>query len=290
MGTGDLNTLIGNEGADRSRTVEVFSSLDRLRELGSNINLTTTIMAVCHQGNISATIDLTPREMGPNTLLVLRGGHSLSSIRHSDDFKGFFIVVDNDRIDDMLPSLPYMMPCAIYFRDNPIIEITPIDVRRLLTIHRLISETQDNLHVLPYKGMTIKALCEVMFYEVLGLYTSRMSRRAHHPTRREELMSKFIDLVEKHYMRERTVIFYAKALCLSPKHLSAVVKETSGRTAGDWIDSQVILKAKMMLRNTGCTIQEISAALNFSNQSFFGKYFKQKTGMSPRAFRSSTDL
>lgn len=286
----DLNHVAETEPFDHSKNVEVFSSLERLREFGSNINLTTTIMVVCHQGQIAATVDLTPREMTAGTLMVLRGGHSLSAIRHSDDFQGFFIVVANERIDDMLPSIPSMMPCALFFRDNPIIQITSHDVRRLLAIHKLISDIQDDMYLMPYKGHTVKALCEAVFYEVLGLYTSRMSQRVHHPTRREELMAKFIALVEKHYMHERTVIFYARALCLSPKHLSAVVKETSGRTASDWIDSQVILKAKMMLRNTGCTIQEISSELNFSNQSFFGKYFKQKTGMSPRAYRSNNEL
>ena len=72
-------------------------------------------------------------------------------------------------------------------------------------------------------------------------------------------------------------------LCVTPKHLSATIKETSGRTAGEWIDSYVIIEAKTLLRNTGLTIQEVSAKLNFSNQSFFGKYFKHITGISPRS-------
>lgn len=289
MATIDLTANTNASQAEFRNGIEVFSSLERLKEFGSNINLTTTIMVICSQGTISAQIDLTPREMTANSLLVLKGGHALSSIRHSSDFRGFFLLIDNERIDELLPAFPHILPTAIYFRDNPIIRISEEDVKRLTTIHRLLSDTQDDSHILPYKSETVKALCEVMFYEVLGLYTARMAKRTAHPSRREELMTKFINLVEKNYMRERTVIFYARSLCLSPKHLSSVVKEISGRTAGDWIDSQVILKAKMLLRNTGYTIQEISTALNFSNQSFFGKYFKQKTGMSPRAFRSSVD-
>ena len=80
--------------------------------------------------------------------------------------------------------------------------------------------------------------------------------------------------------------FYADKLFVTPKHLSAVLKEISGRTAGEWIDHRVILEAKMLLRTTGMNIQEISLALNFSNQSFFGKYFKHLTGISPRDYRS----
>ncbi len=80
--------------------------------------------------------------------------------------------------------------------------------------------------------------------------------------------------------------FYAGKLFVTPKHLSAVLKEVSDKTAGEWIDQRVILEAKVLLRSTGLNIQEISAMLNFANQSFFGKYFRHLTGMSPRDYRS----
>ena len=67
--------------------------------------------------------------------------------------------------------------------------------------------------------------------------------------------------------------------------MSTVVKSVSGRTAGSWIDGYVILAAKVMLRSSASTIQEVSVALNFPNQSFFGKFFKQHVGISPREYR-----
>ena len=94
-------------------------------------------------------------------------------------------------------------------------------------------------------------------------------------------------LVEESFSKERSVNYYAEKLNITPKHLSAVAKETSGHTAGEWIDSYVILEAKMLLQNSEMSIQEISSRLNFANQSFFGKYFKHHTGVSPKAFRSS---
>ncbi|MDE5692340.1 MAG: helix-turn-helix domain-containing protein, partial [Duncaniella sp.] len=68
--------------------------------------------------------------------------------------------------------------------------------------------------------------------------------------------------------------------------LSAVLKEISDKTAGEWIDQRVIFEAKLLLRSTGLNNQEISTKLNFANQSFFGKYFKHLTGMSPRDYRT----
>ena len=69
------------------------------------------------------------------------------------------------------------------------------------------------------------------------------------------------------------------------KYLSSVVKEVSGKTAARWIDESVILEAKALLKYSGMSIQEIAYHLNFSTQSFFGKYFKQHTGTSPSRYK-----
>jgi AraC family transcriptional activator of pobA len=64
-----------------------------------------------------------------------------------------------------------------------------------------------------------------------------------------------------------------------------LVKNVSNRTAGEWIDNYVVLEAKALLSSSTLSIQEISDRLNFANQSFFGKYFKQHVGISPTEYR-----
>lgn len=63
-------------------------------------------------------------------------------------------------------------------------------------------------------------------------------------------------------------------------------KSYSGKAALDWINEFVVLEAKMMLRYTEMTVQEVAYALNFPTQSAFGKYFKQQEGGSPKQYRS----
>ena len=79
--------------------------------------------------------------------------------------------------------------------------------------------------------------------------------------------------------------YYAGKMFLTPKHLSTVVIEVSGKTAGEWIDSLVILEAKALLKSSEQSSQEIADEPHFANQSFFGKYFKHHTGMSPKEYR-----
>jgi len=92
-------------------------------------------------------------------------------------------------------------------------------------------------------------------------------------------------LVENHYKEHRGLEFYADKLFITPKHLSKVVKTTSGKPANEWIDEYVVLEAKALLKSTNMTVEQISNELNFPSQSFFGKYFKRVTGMSPREYK-----
>jgi len=101
----------------------------------------------------------------------------------------------------------------------------------------------------------------------------------------EVLFDEFMSLLQQYNKRERNVSFYAKQLNITPKYLSSVVKEVSGKTAARWIDESVILEAKALLKYSGMSIQEIAYHLNFSTQSFFGKYFKQHTGTSPSRYK-----
>lgn len=106
-------------------------------------------------------------------------------------------------------------------------------------------------------------------------------------TRKEDLVIRFAALVSTHFRQERTVAFYADALHVTPKYLTETVKEINGKSAGQIIDDFVILESKLLLEKPEYTISQIAGDLNFSDQSFFGKYFKRIVGISPKEFRAS---
>ena len=104
-------------------------------------------------------------------------------------------------------------------------------------------------------------------------------------TRAEVIFHKFIQSVEKNYRTERRVGWYAQQLCITSKYLSETVRSVSRRTPSEWIDSYVTRELLVMLRNTTMSIKQIAEELNFANQSFLGKYFKEHVGVSPSRFR-----
>ncbi len=267
------------------KKINVFRSLADIPYVNFPSRLEYMLLAVCKAGHISAVIDVAPRKLNPGSILVLRPGHIISQCNESSDFEGFFIIVSEEKLNEILPSLHYVIPYSLHYNSNPIIEITAEELETQSLIYEMLQRQLKSADQM-FNGMALDSMCEVLFYNTLGIYASRLNNTKH-LSRREELLSNFIELIEVHFKTERAVNFYAEKLFVTPKHLSAVLKEISGKTAGEWIDHRVILEAKLLLRTTGMNIQEISQNLNFSNQSFFGKYFKHLTGLSPRDYRNT---
>jgi AraC family transcriptional regulator, transcriptional activator of pobA len=106
-------------------------------------------------------------------------------------------------------------------------------------------------------------------------------------SRKENLVVQFVNLVRHQFKEQRSVQQYAYQLNITPKYLTEAVKEITGKTAGEIIDDHVLLEAKLYLHNPEYSISQIADELNFSDQSFFGKFFKRFTGLSPKEYRQS---
>jgi AraC-like DNA-binding protein len=140
-----------------------------------------------------------------------------------------------------------------------------------------------------YKKEAALAALSSLFYILLGAWTPDAATASvdTHSNRSKAIFDKFMSLVLEYHVHHRSVGFYAEKLCLTPKYLSKIIKNTSGRSAPEWIDSYVILEAKNLLKYSTTPIKEIVFKLNFPNQSGFYKFFKAHTGMTPTEYRNS---
>ena len=99
------------------------------------------------------------------------------------------------------------------------------------------------------------------------------------------LFNRFIEFVEQHYRLQRTVNEYASYLNISPGYLNSIVKEETGKTAGNLIRDRVVDEIKQQLICTEKNIGEISYSLNFKDLSYFCRLFKKSTGLTPKDYR-----
>lgn len=110
-------------------------------------------------------------------------------------------------------------------------------------------------------------------------------QEATHLTRGEELFKRFIALVTTHGTQEHTIAFYADRLCVTPNHLSAVIRQQSGQTVQDWINRRILQEAQVLLLHTDMTVYAIAEELHFSDVTVFNRYIKKHLGLSPRVYR-----
>ena len=177
---------------------------------------------------------------------------------------------------------------AINMLKSPIMEMQPEEVELSMQYFQLIDNVINTDS--EYRNDSIGYLLTSVFYLIGGMLMKRLHAAEENDetapsTRQKKLFESFIELVEKHHDKERSLKFYADKLCISPKYLSQIVKSVSGFSAPDVINKYVILEAQHLLRHTTMTVKEISDHLNFPNQSFFQKYFKVRTGYTPNSYR-----
>lgn len=137
----------------------------------------------------------------------------------------------------------------------------------------------------PFGQELLNTALQVFLYEIAALASTYAEPLQIQSSRKKRLFLNFYVLVKRHFKHERRVSFYADKLFVTPKYLSEVTKEISGNTAGYIIDSFVIAESKDLLDSGTLSIAQIATELQFSDQSFFGKYFKRHTGLSPKKYR-----
>lgn len=141
----------------------------------------------------------------------------------------------------------------------------------------------------PFRKDILQGYTQVFMYNTSSYFltASQPQETTLQDNRQHEIYMRFIQEVQKHYTKERSITFYANLLCITPKYLSQTVRKASGRFAGEWITEYVILEAKALIKSRKYTMQQISEKLNFPNQSFFGKYFKKKVGCTPKDYQKT---
>ena len=278
----NINSLLHKDNLDNE--IFIFDDIRDISLPEDPIKLEMPIFAICTSGVGYVKINLTEYRVEPRSLVTLLPNHILHGYHTSDDFKAIFISVSSKYVSELIPDIHTLLPIVMNFKESPITQLTEDEVDSLKEFHKFLWERISKANS-EYRKKSISHLLQALLFETLDIYGKHKNIASTKRSRNEEIFYSFFQLVERNFKVDRSVTYYANLLCITPKHLSAVVKAVSGQTAGDWIDNYVILASKVLLRSSSQTIQEISLELNFANQSFFGKYFKKHVGISPSQYR-----
>jgi AraC-like DNA-binding protein len=243
--------------------------------------LDVVLIIVCLQGTLKGSINLKPYVTQSPCFILLPSNQILQHDFTSEDFNGLFVVFSQRFADNLLSQIQDKFPLFLSTINNPIMPLNKDLLNSAKIYYRIMSHvigiTQN-----PYRLEIAKHLTMSFFY-TFGSWMHNSPEQIQ--SKQEILVKNFLNLVHLHCKEERGLTFYADRLHITPKHLSKVIKENSTMSAAAWIDNSVVLEARAMLKSTNMTIQQISDELNFSAQTFFGKFFKRVVGVSPKEYR-----
>lgn len=250
------------------------------------VKVDALVTLLCVRGTGRIKIDIQEFLIEEGTLFSLFPRNYVAQFEVTSDFLGKILICNKQMMERILPKLMELLPLMIRHPGSPVMKLTSSEIESFENYYGLL-ESKIEMADSPFKKQKLTSLLQSLLYEILEIKHQRPGNFRPKKSRKEQIMASFIVAVAEKFRDHRDVSYYADQLCITPKHLSAVVKEISGMPASDWIDQYVIMEAKVLLRTTDHTVQEISTMLNFANQSFFGKYFKHIVGVSPTGFRSS---
>lgn len=244
------------------------------------LKFSATTCVFVQQGSAEISLNLIPHKIDAPALVYIRRGHILQVRGVSDDLSVSCVVLSERMEEDMLTvaSDPRLLQTV----SHPVMKLSEeeavnyaafyVSLRRLLAIAP--------------ESTSQKAAMYAMLSFFYAAAPFRNLGKPLAPDSSGRISDAFLAMVQRDFRKSRLVEHYAAQLSLSSKHLSRVVKRQTGYSPSEWIEQFVVLEAKVLLRSSSMSVQQIAIDLGFPSQSFFGKYFKKSVGVTPRQFRN----
>ena len=241
----------------------------------------------CVSGEAEVQINLKKYVLKSGTI-ALHVPENIIQIKSSDNLIIYPFIISSEYIQKIHFETKDLINLYMAAKTLPVFPLEHFDIHILEKYYYLLESILQTYT--DYKSKITIGIVTSFMYKIFELLVNKLKENEQKrkiPERCEIVFDDFIKEVNLFNGTEHSLSFFANRLNLTPNYLSARVKEYSGRTAMEWIEDSVILEAKTMLKHTDLSIQEIAYKLNFPTQTFFGKYFKRITGMSPKQYKNS---
>lgn len=239
---------------------------------------------ICLKGNVTIKVNSKIYNINHSMAIVIMPNHIVEPIERSENLEMNLLVISLKYFADINLDVEAVKRLEL----NPCIDISDVDKEILadmfLTVKKLCDSNLNRCNNKVLFGM-IETI--VLKLESLVFNSPAQSQSAK-VSRPEEITQQFLKMVITSYKEARTIDMYANELCVSPKYLTQVVRQTTGETPFEWMNKIVMIGAKNLIRTKNISIIQVSEELNFPNPSFFGRFFKKHSGMTPLEFRRST--
>lgn len=241
---------------------------------------------ICRRGVATMRIDFKDWELHEGAVIIIFPGEALILQQVSEDFMVEMLRYDAAMLREASLQLEHTVYSSLRAdrcrKDRPVVTAIIDNMFALLKVY--------------FTQQDCTCLDQLVLYQLKAFFTgfydwivrSRAERLPETGSRRtRELFSDFMEALERDYRQYRDVAYYAHRLSVTPKYLNIIVQRVTGHTAKAIIDQYVVMQLKLSLRSTNFSVKQLAWDYQFSDTSFFCRYFKQHTGLTPQQYRQS---
>ena len=244
------------------------------------------------RGSVEVSLEGCHYHIKPGDVYIYMASTLVHLLHKSEDAEGIMVEVDFYYILPIVNKV-INVESQLFMRKNPCVSLSDEQCAHFEYLlnnlwDRINAEDcqKENVQYQHLKLELIKSMGQTICYEILNMYFTNQPLQPLQQGKKDVVFQNFMLSLFRFYRKERDVSFYARMQHITPRYFSAIIKEKTGDSALQWIVRMVITEAKQLLEESDLSIKEIADQLNFPTQSFFGKYFKQYVGVSPKEYRN----
>jgi len=239
------------------------------------------ILSYCISGTTSVTINATNYLVSPGALLTLLPQSLVLNQQSSVDFQCVHLVFSFRTIDEMILPTNYNFLNVLV--EQPVINLERQD-QQIFEQYILLFQQQELADSI-FQADAKRYLLYSFIAHINRVY--QQEEGAMQPSSRKDVtVFQFYNLLHQYYLLEKSVNFYADQLKLSPKYLTTLIRQRTGKSISKVIMELVIIKAKTYLTATDFPIYQIAEQLHFADATTFCRYFKKYVEQSPMQYRN----
>ena len=247
----------------------------------------------CQCGSVEVSLEGCHYHIKPGDVYIYMASTLVHLLHKSEDAEGIMVEVDFYYILPIVNKV-INVESQLFMRKNPCVSLSGEQCAHFEYLlnnlwDRINAEDcqKENVQYQHLKLELIKSMGQTICYEILNMYFTNQPLQPLQQGKKDVVFQNSMLSLFRFYRKERDVSFYARMQHITPRYFSAIIKEKTGDSALQWIVRMVITEAKQLLEESDLSIKEIADQLNFPTQSFFGKYFKQYVGVSPKEYRNN---
>ena len=250
------------------------------------------VITVCTKGSATLYSNFKELKLVENSVAFIHHG-TITFMKGDDDVEFTAFMIESGAFDDNTFSPQITVKLMMEVLSTQLIVLNSSEaelVKQIIGVINLLLSQEEGSTSKEMVSYSLRLFLSTLKQAIFKKIDTEKVVAVEKLTRKDDIFKRFITIASQNYLTERNIEFYAEKLCISPKYLSAVAKESSGATVMEWLNRFIITEAKSMLKCSSKSIMEIADHLNFSTPSAFGKYFKKNTGMTPGEYRNSTQI